>query len=135
MCELIGKELKKEVGRIVDYIKSAEIMQIKFQPILRQYVADKSFPLEERFEVWSQYCKKEEYGCIIHKGEFGWIGGMVDDCWPDYYERYREYDWEFFLDAMQDDYYREDKNCPQITVDEFKEMLIETNFGSFINDW
>ena len=82
-----------------------------------------------------KYCKKEEYGWIIHKGKFGIIGQLVDDGWPQDYERYREYDWEFFLEAMDDEYYREDKYCPKISVGEFKEMLIETNFGSFMNDW
>ena len=62
MCKLFGKELKKEVERITTYMRIEEFNRIKFQPILRQYVTDKSFPLEERFEVWKNIVKKKNMG-------------------------------------------------------------------------
>lgn len=121
--------LHHEINYIVEILKGAATFQKQKQPTLRQYVTDKSFPLDERFQVWVAYCDKEYHGCVIHKGEFGLIGAMVDDCWPTDYERYCTYTWEGFLDWIKDE--------PDVYLNEekFKEMLIETNFGSFVMDW
>lgn len=100
---------------------------------LRGYVTDRTFPLNARFLVWSEYCVKKESGDSPGSNEFGIIGKMVNDREPIDYDRYAVYDWDWFLDQIQED---EDLATKYgVTVDEFKEQLIETNFGSFVMDW
>jgi len=118
---------------IVATLVAQKLFYLSSQPALRRYVTDKSFPLEERFPVWVNHCKKEEGGWCPGSNEFGPIGKMVNDCEPTDYDRYAVYDWDFFLDAIQEDEDLQSKY--KITVDEFKEQLIDTNFGSFIMDW
>jgi len=110
------------------------------QEKLRKFVIDTSTPLDRRFKIWSRFCNKKEENWIIHKGEYGIIGHMVDQCWPMDYDRYREYTFEDFLRFVED--YNDDKESyDQMVgvhvppVDQFKEMLIESNFGSFTMDW
>ena len=118
---------------IVATLQAQKIFYRDCQPSLRRYVTDKSHPLDERFAVWSEHCKKEEDGCCPSAGEFGVIGDMFTACDPYDYDRYAMYDWDYFLDTIQDDENLQAKY--NITVDEFKEQLMETNFGSFLMDW
>ena len=101
--------------------------------ILRQYVTDKSLPLAERFDVWSKWCKKEEHGWIINEDQAGLFGKVVDDGSLSF-DRYREYDWEYFLTRFKDNYSKLQERHG-VTLDDVKEALIETNFGSFMMDW
>jgi len=114
------------------------------QQSLKEFVLNKENPLKERFRVWEEYCKKIDDPWIIHSGEYGIIGEMIDKCYPCEYDRHREYNYEVFLswivDANEDEYESElwketMKNTELPSVDQFKEMLIQTNFGSFNMDW
>jgi len=121
-------ELQREANRIVDALKANALFHKKVQPTLREYVTDKSIPLDERFPIWTAYCNKEERSFIVARGDFGIIGDLVRDCEPYDYERGCTYTWEDFLEYAID----EEIDIP---VEQFKEMLIETNFGSFEMDW
>jgi len=124
------RELVREVMRIVDALKADALFQKKVQPTLRRYVIDKSYPLDARFQVWKDYCDKEERSSILARGDFGQFGDWVRDGYPDTYERGRVYTWKDFLEFAEDDY-----DGFTLPVDELMEMLIETNFGSFVMDW
>lgn len=118
---------------IVATLVSQKLFYLDSQTALRWYVTDRTFPLEDRFVVWANHCKKVEGGWYPGANEFGIIGKMVNDCKPMDYDRYAVYNWNWFLDQIQDD---EDLAAKYgVTVDEFKEQLIETNFGSFVMDW
>lgn len=125
---MAGTELQCEASRIMDALRINALFHKKVQPTLRQYVTDKSFPLDERFLVWEAYCDKEHRDCAPARGEFGIVGNLVCDCIPYDYERYRTYGWEDFIEYAEDDEVG-------MTVEQFKEILIETNFGSFVMDW
>ena len=127
---MIGAELQREVSRIIDAVRINALFHKKVQPTLRQYVTDKSFPLMIRFQVWETYCDKEHRDWALARGEFGIIGDMVSDCRPYDNDRYRTYTWRDFLGYIE--------NEPEefgVTVEQFKELLLETNFGSFVMDW
>jgi len=115
-----------EVNHIVDTMKANAHFHANAQPVLRQYVTDKSFPLAERFQVWVAHCDKEQRDCVLARGDFGIIGDLVRDNADDY-ERYRTYTWEDFLEYADDSEY--------MPVEQMMEVLIETNFGSFVMDW
>jgi hypothetical protein len=136
--------VKQSVDIIVKQLDANKKFHKEVQKELREFVLNKKNPLEERFRVWKEYCKKIDAPWIIHKGEYGIIGEMVDACYPCEYDRYREYDYEDFLswiaDANEDEYESElwketMKNTELPSVNQFKEMLIVTNFGSFNMDW
>jgi len=123
-------ELQREANRIVGVLRANASFHKRVQATLRRYVTDKSLPLDERFHVWSIYCDKECRDSVLARGDFGIIGDMVRDCKPYDYDRYRTYTWEDFLECIQDE--------PEefgVTVEQFKELLMETNFGSFVMDW
>lgn len=101
------------------------------QPALRRYVTDKSFPLEDRFAMWSQYCVKEGASWIPSSGDFGLVGDIVRDD-PESFSRYATYDWDDLLELYHGCELAEKYD---VTEDEFTELLIETNFGSFKMDW
>lgn len=125
---MTGTELQREASRIVDALRINALFHKKVQPALRQYVTDKSFSLDERFLIWEAYCDKEHRDYGLARGQFGIIGDLVRACKPDDYQRYCTYTWQDFLSYAEDDEVG-------ITVEQFKEMLIETNFGSFVMDW
>lgn len=110
------------------------------QPTIRAFVTNKDFPLEERFRVWKDYAEKVEHDCIIG-GEVKVLGQMVEDQFPPYRfeDRHKEYDWCYFFYTVVDAFHEKWGNKDIInyvsSVDEFKEVLIETNFGSFYMDW
>jgi hypothetical protein len=129
------KKFIKEIDIIKENLHSKQT-----QSDLRKFVLNKSNPLEERFRVWSEHCDKKEEPWVIHKGEYGIIGNMVDDCWPYDYNKYVAYDFNDFLDFVAEyhkdkDEYHKPEGFEIPSVDEFKEMLIATNFGSFTMDW
>jgi hypothetical protein len=119
-----------QITEIITHLQDNEKYHKYVQPALREYVTDTSLPLAERFEVWKQFCDKKKAPWVIHKGEYGKIGEWVDACLPYDYERYQVYDWVFFLNFVHDE-----PEDAAMTEDQFKEMLIDTNFGSFRMDW
>lgn len=62
---------------------------------------------------------------------------LFAECWPGDYNRHEVCTWEDFLFYIEniDDYDDLPSTINKPSVDEFKEILIETNFGSFIMDW
>lgn len=116
---------------IVATLQANRHFEATAQPALRQYVTDKSIPLEDRFAVWSQYCVKEEATWIPSSGDFGIVGDIVRDD-PESFSRYAKYDWDDLLELYHGCELAEKYG---ITMDEFTEQLIDTNFGSFVMDW
>lgn len=135
---------EQQIEEAVAQIESNRIWLESMQPELRNYVTNKNIPLHKRFAVWSKHCKKSDDNWILHEGQFGSVGKYVDDN-PDEFSRYADYDWEYFLDRFEDgfaDLRADPTNKWRLKVenyvgslDEFKEQLIETNFGSFTYDW
>lgn len=129
-----------DVIKQLDYNKKF-LHEKDVQEELRAFVTNKNNPLDERFRVWSEHCDKKEERWIIHKGQYGVIGQMVDTNWPMEYDKYRVYTFDDFIEYVED--YHEDEedeyNKPDgfkiPSNDELKEMLIKTNFGSFTMDW
>ena len=106
----------------------------------RGYVTKKNFPVDDRFEVWSEWCKKRDHD-IICEVDVPLLGKMVEDEEPNYYERYQDYDWLFFLEAFVGCDMIDDNEAVAmrekygVTVDDVRELLIRENFGSFRMDW
>jgi len=132
--------------QIVEILEEAEKVRKdeRNQELLMSYCLSDLYPLEERFDIWKRFCNKVESAWVIHKGDFGIIGEMVDNCFPYDYDKYREYDFECFLDWIEEankDVEDFTYGWPSImkidlpTVDQFKEMLMKVNFGSFVMDW
>src|SRR5208337_2143468 len=124
-------EIKETVEAMAAHREYAKVMQ----PVLRRFVTNRDFPLASRFQVWSMFCIKEERAFVIGSGEFGFVGNMVRNLIPNDYDRYRTYTWEDFLGYVEDEL--EDTDSGEwvllgvtVTLDVFKESLIETNFGS-----
>jgi hypothetical protein len=117
-----------EARSLVRALEDNARFQKESQPKLREFVTDKSVPLDERFRVWSTWCEKKDDGWIPARGDFGIIGNLVRDGIPYDYDRHRVYTWEDFLSYAEDDEV-------SMSVEQFKELLIETNFGSFTMDW
>ena len=135
MIHSLTQEIKETVEAMASHRAYAKVMQ----PVLRRFVIDRDFPLVSRFQVWSMFCIKEERAFVIGADEFGIVGNMVRNLIPNDYDRYRTYTWEDFLGYVEDEL--EDGEDEWImlgtvvTLDRFKEELMETNFGSFYNDW
>ncbi len=126
-------------------------LRIASQEHLREYVTNPDIPLEERFQVWIDFCDKKSHE-RLDEGEVSPIGDWVEasgqlqyfGCKSERFYRGADYDWEFFLDQLVDhldDVEKgirtsamfSDKKVP--TVDEFKEILIAENFGVMRYDW
>ena len=131
--------MSHSITEILALLEQARNIQKDSQAALREYVTDKDQPIKDRFEVWKKYCDKEEEGWIIHKGQFGPIGGWVEDCvFRDYYERYQDIDWAHFYDDVEEGLaYEEGQGYGEegakavadagITcIEDFQEILIET---------
>jgi len=109
------------------------------QSVLRRFVLNRDYTLASRFWAWANLCIKEDRSFVIGANEFGFVGNMVRNLIPNDYDRYRTYTWEDFLCYVEDEL--EDGEDEWImlgtvvTLDRFKEELMETNFGSFYNDW
>jgi hypothetical protein len=97
------------------------------QKALRAFVTDKSYPLEARFEVWEAWCDKEHHNWITVVDD-PFIRRLIDDECPYEYDRYRTYDWSFFLDIFDQPGPREEYG---VTLDDVMEKLIADNFGSY----
>lgn len=142
----MSKESLKEITKIQAEIDKLIRSRTK---VAKKILKDKkNFTLDERFEVWSKCAIKKDEPWVIHADEYPIIGGMVDDCFPGDYDKYAEYDWEFFLDAAQENF----KDCQdpadaswltektrkfstKAHIDALKEEMINLNFGSFIMNW
>jgi hypothetical protein len=122
---------------LIIQLNSYKKMIKEAQPKLRKIVTNKNEPLKERFKIWAEHCIKKDEPWLIHKTQYGIIGEMVDSCWPGDYNKYRVYTWEDFLHYIEyiDEYDELPSTINKLSIDEFKEMLIETNFGSFTMDW
>lgn len=129
-----------DIVKQLDYNKKF-LHERDVQDELRVFVTNKNNPLDERFRVWSEHCDKKEEQWVIHKGQYGVIGQMVDTCWPIEYDKYRIYTFDDFIGYVKDYYedgedeYNKPNGFKIPSVDELKETLIETNFGSFVMDW
>lgn len=107
----------------------------------------KRYTLNQRFEIWSKYVIKKEEPCVIDASQYPIIGQMVDDCFPYDYDKYRTYDWEYFLFNAVDNFedhqdpevwdsgYHKPRFTTQESIDALKEEMITLNFGSFEMDW
>lgn len=124
-------------GNKLDTLKMEyDRIEADLQKIFWKFVTDKQFPLRDRFPTWAKHCVKEHFDSTIREGDFGLIGQLVDDE-EDCYRRGVTYKWDHFLTLVVDrnehpEWY---DGTIHITVDEFKEVLIAENFGSFIEDW
>ncbi len=117
------------------------VLRGESQEQLREYVTDKSLPLEERFRVWIAFCDKKNHD-RLDAGDVSPIGDWVEaELDAGTYSRYADYDWDHFLGLVKD--YHRDPEFSQLretgrripSVDEFKEFLIAENFGSMHYWW
>lgn len=138
---MIDQDLVNEIERRYDNLQQ-DLESSQDQ--IREYVLDRDIPLEERWEKWTKLCDKEEHHWIINEVEEPILGKWFrnNDYWLE--QRYRKFTWEDYLEAVEDCPFEEDAWLTTTnklimsdfnSVDEFKEYLIERNFGSFINDW
>ncbi len=130
----LPQDIKETVEALAAHREYHRVMQ----PVLRRYVTNQDFPLDSRFKVWSMFCIKEERSFVIGANDFGFIGDMVRNLVPGDYDRYRTYTWEDFLGYVEEGLEDGEEWVAlgtDLTLDKFKESLIETNFGSFYNDW
>jgi len=125
-------------------IDDAKIVIKNAQPAIRAFVTNKDFPLEERFRVWSQYAEKNKQGWIIGS-EYGKIAEFTTSYAEDnYYEKHSTIDYECLINSAiseieeahsidADEYDLEELIFS--SIDELKELIIETNFGQCVIDW
>ncbi len=102
---------------------------------LRRYVVNRQYPLDDRFEVWADWCEKENHD-HINEADMPFFGKIVED--PEFCEnfyRYEVYDWLYFLELFDDTNEGADtRERYSVTSDDVRELLIKHNFGSFIMD-
>jgi len=125
--------VESHINILTDLKTRLETAEKVAAPLLRQYVTDKSFPIDERFDVWKKWCKKKVHGWSICGTEVPLFGQLVEDCTFDF-DRYVDYDWKYFFERFEDTYWKLQEKY-DVTMDDVKEALIETNFGSFTHDW
>ena len=132
---LPSDEVAKILAETLDGLKTEyDNYRKRAQTNLRAYVTDKSYPLDERFEVWTKWCKKKVHDWVIGAEEVPLFGKVVEDHGCDLFDRYVDYGWRHFLHLFKDTYDTlQEKH--DVTMDDVKEALIETNFGSFTMDW
>lgn len=136
-------ELKTVVDDICFIIDGDRAFYNDSQKKLREYVTNKDYPLEDRFKVWSEYCEKKNKGWLVHESEFFALGKIIDDqtLFAKYWceNRGATHTWKDCLDGIIDNFDDEDDKEEVLkyvsSIEEFKEILIETNFGSFVYDW
>jgi hypothetical protein len=128
-----GMNIGELVCRLSDLRAEYQGLYGQSQQYLRDYVTARQFPVDDRFEVWAGWCEKEYHSCTINEADVPLFGKMVDDEEPIRYERYEEVDWLTFLECFDDNTNEaiEMREKYSVTVDEVKETLIQTNFGSF----
>lgn len=146
--------MNPKIKAIVAKLDEAEQIKANAQAELREFVTGDA-PISERYEIWRKYCTKETHGWVIHEADVPVIGKYVDEK-PDYFDRYAEYDYDYFFDCLRDKLPYEldddgmDADAEEQELDEdqqwladqgisseddIKELLIEENFGSFTYDW
>lgn len=133
--------MEQDVGNLIvslsDLRTEYESHYIGAQKILREYVVTTHYPIADRFEVWAEWCMKEEHSWVIHEADVPFFGKIVND--PELCEnffRYEEYDWLFFLEMFNDTNEGADmRERYGVTSDDVRELLIKHNFGSFKMDW
>lgn len=105
------------------------------QPTIRAFVTNKDFPLEERYRVWSEYAEKESQ-CYIVGGLIGeYLGEM---CAYAYIDRYSTIGYDDLVTMISDDFSKLEEDEVHIcfeSVEQLKEELIKTNYGSCEIDW
>ena len=137
----IEEQIASVVVRLSDLkLELADTLE-KAQEQLRDYVINTQFPIDDRFEVWAEWCQKREHGSVIHDRDVPLLGKMRENDEPICYDRFLDYDWEHFLEAfigmdgIDDNEAVEMREKYSVTVDDVKELLIRENFGSFRMDW
>lgn len=130
-----------EISNIIKTLKENEEYKLSVQDKLRSFVLDKSNSLDKRFEIWSQYCEKKG----LYSLPFGKIGELLDtiSLYDDLYiERCQTLTYHDMLEKI----YNEEDDDGNLVIsneslshfpsyDEFRELLIEDNLGSFNYDW
>ncbi len=111
-----------------------------FQYQLRRYVTDTQYSLARRFMVWATYCDKDTHDSCLHTGDFGLIGDWMHyQALEDDLRRGVVYTWrdllEEIVDRNENEYEKYGNPIENLTVEEFKEILIKQNFGHFTHDW
>lgn len=130
------EQIQQTIVRLADLKHELTIQLDWAQELFQEYVVSKQYPLSERFKVWVEWCQKRHYSCKIDEKDVPLLGRMVQDNEPYEYERHEEHDWLFFLECFEDDCEgKELLNKYNVTLDDVKELLIETNFGSYRHDW
>lgn len=137
-----------DVELLESYQEQIDSIKGKQASLARLIIIDKdNFSLNQRFYVWAKYITKKEKPWVIYQDAYPIIGQMIDDCFPYDYDKCREYDWVFFLDAAMDNLdeckdpkisaseYHEARFPTQGHVDALKEEMMKLNFGSFVMDW
>lgn len=126
--------LRNEVLNIIYILDNNRQFKKNIQGTLRDYVTDKTYPLEDRFEVWSKYCEKDHKTWIVSEDQFGYVGKHVNKYKREnvFYQRYKKYTYLDYLDMYCDE---EDNGSGVKSFEDLQENLIETNFGYFILDW
>jgi len=125
VCRL--SDLKLELAQAVEHA----------QEPLRDYVVSTQYPIEDRFEVWAEWCEKKHHDFKITRADVPVFGQMVEENEPVDYFRHEVFDWKFFLEVLTDDsdeaaLLRQKYN---VTKTDVMGRLIATNFGSFRMDW
>lgn len=125
-----------EISEIIEKLDYLRVFEEGVQLLLREYVLDKSVPLEERYAVWEKYCNKEHYISIYDDIEY--IKNQVDEN-IDSFDRNSIYDYEFFQSRLAYEIIDElgyNVDVSEIDADPrmiyLKGEFIEKNFGSFI---
>lgn len=99
------------------------------QPTIRAFVTNKDFPLEERFRVWESYCDKDNSdipNSIADKISESWalsyLFNIRDLHYSELIETHTGYSTPAELEAIIEAFG---------SYDELRELLIQTNFGSY----
>lgn len=130
-----------EISNIIKTLKENEEYKLSVQSKLRSFILDKSNPLDKRFDIWSEYCEKD-HSCYLPHGEIGKLIRTIclyDDL---YVERRQTLTYDDMLDKIYDEEDNDgnlvisNKNLSHFpSYNEFRELLIEDNLGSFNYDW
>ncbi len=131
------KQIQETVIRLADLRLELSSRLEAAQNMLREYVTFKEYSIQDRFDVWSEWCKKKNFDCG-NLEEFPLFRKMVDDEEPYKLFRYEEFDWLFFLEIFSDPYdsqAAEQRERYGVTSDDVKELIIKHNFGTFRMDW
>lgn len=131
-------DIHETILKLCSFKEDLGCLRAASQEKLRAYVTNKDFPLEERFQIWIDFCDKK-YHDRLDAGDISPIGDWVEaDLESGFYQRGADYGWDHFLDLVEGHHQAPEfsqigKKCP--TADEFKEFLIAENFGSMCYNW